>query len=584
MTFRTRLLLAMGAVALVPLAAIGFVVRREMATTLTTQDAARVASLVTLTRATLAGESAATADRLASLRDVIADDSRLRAALLQGTDRAYLLDYAARAMQLTGLSALEIQDDSGVVLSSGQFRNDYGRSDPRLLAELAAAGGAALLPVRSADAAFLVVARADSLSIGGRRLHLVGGTAVDLARLSAAAVDSDLTVRLALPTGATPVDSLAAASTGAVLTSGVAPGTAPTSSPGASSHPVPAVGRDIIVAEIPFPLIGADRTVRQARFIVAHRPTTLDALRARVDHWFLLAILLTAVAALLAAAVLAARVSLPLADLAAQTARVDLDALDFDFASTRQDEIGALTRLLATMTRRLRASASRLRDAERRATVGDVARQVTHDVKNGLTPIRHVLRHLTEVEHADPTQLASVFAERRPTLDASVAYLDALARQYARLTPRLDVRPSDVNAIARAVVDGRNGAPTNARLALALSDALAPIAADPLVLRRILENLVSNAVDAVHATGGTVTISTDALPDGGVRLVVADDGPGMTADELSRAGQDFYTTKPGGSGLGLSIVRRLATDLQAAMTMESAPGAGTRVTITFPGR
>jgi len=562
MTFRTRLLLAMGAVALVPLVAIGLVVRREMATTLTAQDAARVASLVTLTRTTLTGESGQTADRLASLRDVIADDSRLRAALLQGTDRSYLLDYAARAMQLTGLSALEILDDSGVVLSSGQFRNDYGRADPQLLSQLTAAGGTALLPVRSADAAFLVVARADSLSIGTRHLHLVGGTAVDVARLSATAVDSDLTVRLALPTGASAADSLAAGTTGALASA-------------ATDH---------VVAKIPFPLIGADRAVRQAYFIVTHRPTALDLLRARVDDWFLSAILLAAVAALVAAAVLAARVSLPLADLAAQTARVDLDALDFDFVSTREDEIGALTRLLATMTRRLRASAGRLRDAERRATVGDVARQVTHDVKNGLTPIRHVLRHLTEVEQADPARLATVFAERRPTLDASVTYLDALARQYARLTPRLDVRPSDVNAIARAVVDGRNGAATSARLALALSDAVAPVAADPLVLRRILENLVSNAVDAVHPTGGTVTISTEPLADGGVRLVVADTGPGMTPDELARAGQDFYTTKPDGTGLGLSIVRRLATDLHGSMTMESAPGAGTRVTLIFPGR
>ena len=74
-----------------------------------------------------------------------------------------------------------------------------------------------------------------------------------------------------------------------------------------------------------------------------------------------------------------------------------------------------------------------MREAERRATVGDVARQVNHDVKNGLVPIRHVLRHLAQVEREEPERLATVFAERRTTLDASVEYLDALARNYARL-------------------------------------------------------------------------------------------------------------------------------------------------------
>ena len=94
------------------------------------------------------------------------------------------------------------------------------------------------------------------------------------------------------------------------------------------------------------------------------------------------------------------------------------------------------------MTARLRTSAARLRDAERRAAMGDLARQVNHDIKNGLVPIRNVLRHLDEVARHEPEPLAAMFAERRGTLESSVSYLETLARNYARLSPAATPGPA----------------------------------------------------------------------------------------------------------------------------------------------
>jgi signal transduction histidine kinase len=110
---------------------------------------------------------------------------------------------------------------------------------------------------------------------------------------------------------------------------------------------------------------------------------------------------------------------------------------------------------------------------------------------------------------------------------------------------------------------------------------------DTLMLRRILENLVGNAVESVAGQpGAIVTVSTTA-PEAGstpprVRITVADTGPGMTQVELDRIFNDFYTTKPGGSGLGLSIVRRLILDLDGILRVETEPGAGTRVMVELP--
>ena len=282
------------------------------------------------------------------------------------------------------------------------------------------------------------------------------------------------------------------------------------------------------------------------------------------------------------AAWLAARVNRPLAALAEKTAAIDLDRLDQDFSTDRTDEIGALSRLLGAMTDRLRTGAARLRDAERRVAMGDLARQVNHDIKNGLGPIRHVLRHLDEVARTEPAALAGVLAERKGTLDSSLSYLDTLARNYAGLSPALRREPCDVNAV---VQDVASGSPPG-RVKTVLDPGLPPATADRLVLRRIIENLVGNAVDGVAGRAGDmVTVSTErAARDGEtlVRVVVADTGPGMSREQLDRAFDDFFTTKEGGTGLGLSIVRRLVLDLGGALRIETEPGAGTRAIVDLP--
>jgi signal transduction histidine kinase len=115
-----------------------------------------------------------------------------------------------------------------------------------------------------------------------------------------------------------------------------------------------------------------------------------------------------------------------------------------------------------------------------------------------------------------------------------------------------------------------------------IADSPATAFGDPVLLRRILDNLLRNAIESLPPTGGSVTLEASPSAHGGVRLVVGDTGRGMTDEELSRAFDDFHTTKPGGTGLGLSVVRRLAADLLADLRVESAPGRGTTFTILLP--
>lgn len=566
MTFRTRILLATAPVVLVPLVVFGLGVRRAVRQRLAAQYQTRVVALVSSIGDDLSRRGAVLARRLATLRAAAAADNQFRLAAVQGSpaDRPYLLDYAGTAMRLAGLDMLQIQDESGRIVSSGHFRNEFDRVEPALPALLPTApNGLALVKARTAEAPFLVLARLDSLPLADRRFTIVGGMAVDSEFLARLAPDSELTVSLVLPS-----DTL-------------------------SSRAHQAASEEEQreeVSELPIPFVdsSAPDSARlvAARLVVATPLTGLRDIQRSIDLWFTLAVLTTLLVTLVLAGWLSSRVSRPLALLAGKTAEVDVDRLDVAFASDRDDEIGSLERLLGEMTERLRTGAARLREAERSATMGELARQVNHDVKNGLAPLRNVLRHLAQVARDRPAELPKVFAERRQTLVQSLEYLEKLAANYARLSPEMQSGPCDVNTVVREAVDHVPAG--SGELTLQLADHLPAFRMDPLALRRILENLVSNAVDSLGSQPGIVTVSTSLAADAGtaraLRLVVEDTGKGMTDRDLERAFQDFYTTKPGGTGLGLSIVRRLVSDAGGRLRVETSPGAGSRFIVELPLR
>ena len=566
MTFRTRVQLAFVALAVLSIGGLALGVRMEMTRRLTAEYQRRVAAEVAALQTELADGSARIGRTLADVAQALADDNRFRLALAAGSDRGYVLDYAGRAMRLAGLTMLQIQDSTGRIISSGHFRNEFDRVEPGLPRAVAGAnGGLALVEARAPEGPFLALVRADSARVGRDWLWLVGGRTVDAVFLRTLVPDRQLVATLDWPSGA--------------LTSG-----------DSSS----ATAASAVAGQVAIPFVstsGNGPHVEDAQLVVTQPMTPLIRLRESVDRWSLLAGLVAIAAALLLGTWAAARLTRPLASLADQTARLDLTRLDVEFARERTDEVGALARVLAAMTERLRQGAQQLRDVERRAAVGDIARQVNHDIKNGLAPIRNVLRHLAEVAEQEPARLREIFRERKGTLDSGVQYLETLAANYARLSPRLDRGAADVRAVVEDVV--RGAARDGMHVRTAVAPRLPPVRGDTVVVRRIVENVVNNAVDAVtgaRPSGGVVQITAENAAASGenvgrlppVRIVVSDNGPGMTREQLNRAFEDFYTTKPGGTGLGLSVVRRLVSDLEGTLKVQTEPGTGTTVEIVLP--
>jgi signal transduction histidine kinase len=545
-TFRTQVAVALAIGAIVPVGVLGLGIRREMTTRLEEQTARRVTALADVLGADVKARATDVRARLQRLAGGLASDTRFRLAVREdGADRRWLLDWAGEAMALSGLAALRVEDDAGRILSSGHFRNEFGRLDPGPASAIAgAAGQAVLIRFRTPETEFLTLTASDSFSVRTRWYRVLGGLAFDASRATALVPPDEMTVSLVIG--------------GAAEDSGT-------------------------IATVPFYDDITGDGAQVGRLVVTPNPEPLRALRRSVDRRLAVAAGLTLLLIAVLTLILAARVSRPLAELAEKTGQVDLDRLDVDFSSDRGDEIGALGNLLAGMTARIRASTARLLEAERRAATGDLARQINHDVKNGLAPIRHVLRHLTETAAAHPDRLASIFGERRATLESSLTYLEDLARNYARLAPVPDARPSDLGSLLREVA--RAVEAEGIELDVRVPEGLAPVRADGVVLRRIVENLARNAVEALEGRPGRVTLASEPVRDGPeprVRIAVSDTGRGMTQEELDRAFTDFHTTKPAGTGLGLSVVRRLVGDLGGRLRVETAPGGGSTFTVELP--
>jgi len=211
---------------------------------------------------------------------------------------------------------------------------------------------------------------------------------------------------------------------------------------------------------------------------------------------------------------------------------------------------------------------SRTLQAEEREAWRRLIRVLSHEINNSLAPIRSLAGSLRTIlertpgrgeDHDDLVQGLGIIGQRAESLGRFMA-------AYARLAklPRPVLRPVALGDLVRRV----------ARLETRLAVAVTPgpertIQADGDQLEQLLINLVRNAVDATLETGGGVRV-TWREADEGVELVVEDDGPGLA--DTANLFVPFFTTKPGGSGIGLALSRQIAQEHGGTLTLGNKEG------------
>jgi signal transduction histidine kinase len=225
------------------------------------------------------------------------------------------------------------------------------------------------------------------------------------------------------------------------------------------------------------------------------------------------------------------------------------------------------------------ADLSRALREEERLAWQRLVRVIGHELNNSLAPIKSIAGSLESVLSRAPRS-ADWEEDVQRGLSVIAARAEALNRfmsAYAKLAklPRPEFKPVDVGSWVRQVV----GLETRTKVELLPGPELT-IRGDRDQLEQVLINLVRNAVDAADETGGGVTVSWQAK-NGHLEVLVEDEGPGLS--NLSNLFVPFFTTKPGGSGIGLTLSRQIAEGHGGILTLENrAKGRGCEARLKLP--
>ena len=299
------------------------------------------------------------------------------------------------------------------------------------------------------------------------------------------------------------------------------------------------------------------------------------------------------VSGLPAAAVFGSPELKPLGALLDQTSRKSVDLPPQDVSITRDGR----ELHLAVMTTPLRRDdggtdgtvivfddVSPLIRAQKVAAWREVARRLAHEIKNPLTPIQlcaeRLRRHFSSA--AEPTR--ALVEECTTTIVGEVESLKGLVdefSQFARM-PAPRAVSTDLHGLLDDALGLYRGLFTSVELCASYGTDVPRVSVDPEQLRRVVINLIDNAIEAMHREGRIDISTLHDRANSVVRIVVADDGPGIPLAERDKLFLPYYSTKQRGSGLGLAIVRRIIAEHGGSIVVGDNTPRGTRFTIELP--
>jgi signal transduction histidine kinase len=214
---------------------------------------------------------------------------------------------------------------------------------------------------------------------------------------------------------------------------------------------------------------------------------------------------------------------------------------------------------------------------ENLATMGRMVANIAHEIRNPLSIIRTSADRLRRVHNIEDETIDYITEEVDELNRVLTGYLD-----FAQSSTRLEHTPQSCR---RIIASSMLAASTEAEAkGVVIIDSLPAddlaISGDEKRLRQALLNVLLNAIQATDA-GGSVTLTLSATA-GKADFVVADTGAGIDRKDLAEVTRPFFTRRADGSGLGLHIVQSVVNDHGGTLNIESTPGKGTRVTMSFP--
>jgi signal transduction histidine kinase len=234
--------------------------------------------------------------------------------------------------------------------------------------------------------------------------------------------------------------------------------------------------------------------------------------------------------------------------------------------------------------RRARASERRARNAEHLAYVGTLTGGLAHEIRNPLSTLTLNLQLLRE-DLSRPGQSVDPRVLRKlDTVEQETRRLSEILDGFLEFAGKREVnrQAQPVNPVLEEIAEVYRDPLERSRIRLRTSfaEGLPPIALDAGLLKQAISNLITNA-EAAMPEGGELMISAE--PDRrGVRIHVTDTGVGILQKDLDRIFAPYYSTKKGGTGLGLPTVRRIVQEHDGSLEVHSEVGRGTRFTMWLP--
>ena len=312
-------------------------------------------------------------------------------------------------------------------------------------------------------------------------------------------------------------------------------------------------------------------------------------------------LLVVAVVALAIGMVVSRRVTRRVVVLADATQRVGRGDLTVEVPTDDKDEVGELTRAFNAMVRDIRTSRDRIEYLQRVGAWQEMARRLAHEIKNPLTPIQLAVQQLQKSYRGDDPRYRRTVDDVVDIVEEEITTLRRLVKEFgefARL-PTPELEPADLCDLAReyvasadaAALASESRAPLEGLPIPALRPEMQgeplPVAIDVQMLRRCLDNLVRNAVQAIvssRARGGPGSVVVVAARRDGEHAIleVRDDGPGVPEAARERVFDPYFTTRDEGTGLGLAIVKKVVLEHGGTISCGESAEGGALFRIRLP--
>jgi nitrogen fixation/metabolism regulation signal transduction histidine kinase len=301
------------------------------------------------------------------------------------------------------------------------------------------------------------------------------------------------------------------------------------------------------------------------------------------------------VVAFLIGAVVSRRVTRRVADLAEASRKVGAGDLTVALPTSATDEVAELTNAFNEMVRDLRDSRTRIEYLQRIGAWQDFARRLAHEIKNPLTPIQLAAQEMAETYDGEDPVYREKLEHARAIIEEEVATLRRLVGEFSAFAklPQADLSPADLcelmlgieDSVPAILEDLGRGRPAPVEVRVSCATEPIRVRMDPMMLKRGVDNILRNAMQAVYAErptgGGRVLIRAYATDRSGF-IEVRDNGPGIAEENWDRVFDPYYTTRTEGTGLGLAIVKKVVLEHGGQVRLDRAPEGGARFSIELP--